>query len=101
MPKTISVTLTDAQVKVLEHELLDIDQWIKDAVTGRIDYAMNVLADEARIALMNDHAVDAMPAKRDALVAVYQSRPDYKNRKQRDDAEERERRAQSATKAKP
>lgn len=93
MPKTITVTLTDAQVKLLEHELLDIDQWVKDAVNGRIDYAMNVLADEARDVLMNDPSVDAMPVKRDALVAVYQSRPDYKNRQQRDADEEAQRRA--------
>lgn len=101
MPKNIVVTLTDEQVTVLEHELLDIDQWVKDAVAGRIDYTRNILAAEARDVLMSDPAVDTMPAKRDALVAEYLKRPDYKNRKQRDDDEARARGAQAVTKAKP
>lgn len=86
MPKTITYTLTDAQVKVLEHELLDIEQWVKDAIDGRLNYTLNVLADEARQVLMADPAVDTMPAKRDALVAAYMARPDYKGRKQRESA---------------
>jgi len=84
MPKTITITLTDAQVKLLEHELLDIDQWVRDAIAGRIDYTMNVLADEAQGVLMADPAVVTMPAKPDALVTEYLKRPDYKNRKQRE-----------------
>lgn len=92
MPKTISVTLADQQVKVLEHEILDIEQWVKDAIDGRLNYCLNILADEAHTVLMNDPAVTTMPAKRDALVAAYMARPDYKGRKQReaDDAARRQ-----------
>lgn len=92
MPKTITVTLTDAQVKVLEHEILDIEQWVKDAIDGRVNYCLHVLADEAQVVLMSDPAVETMPAKRDALVTEYLKRPDYKNRKKREDDAERDRR---------
>lgn len=93
MPKKITITLTDAQVKLLEHELLDIDAWVQDAVNGRINYTVNVLADEAREVLTNDPTVDTVPADRDALIAAYTARPDYRNRKKRDADEESERQA--------
>ncbi len=98
MPKKITITLTDEQVKVLEHELIDIDDWIADAIDGRINHSVNVIANEAQEALMNDPDVETMPTKRDALVAVYMARPDYKNRAQKE-AEEKARREAERTKA--
>ncbi len=87
MSKKITVTLTDAQVKALAHEITDIEQWVKDAIDGRVNYCLNVLAAEAQVVLMNDPAVETMPAKADALVAAYLQRPDYKDRKHRDEDE--------------
>ena len=87
MPKVITITLTDEQVKLLYHELFDIEQWVKDAIDGRITYCQNVLAEEAQRVLMADPAVTTMPAKPDALVAAYLQRPDYKDRKHRDEDE--------------
>lgn len=91
MSKKITVTLTDAQVKALAHEITDIEQWVKDAIDGRVNYCLNVLAAEAQVVLMNDPAVETMPAKADALVAEYLKRPDYRDRKKRDEDEEKER----------
>lgn len=91
MPKTITITLTDAQVKYLEHDLLDIDQWVKDAVAGRVNYSAKRLADEARSVLMNDPAVETIPAKPAPLITAYMARPDYRDRKKRDEDEEAER----------
>lgn len=86
MPKTITVTLTDEQVSLLEYDVLDIDQWVQDAVTGRVHYSAHALAEEARAVLMADPDVDTMPAKPDALIAAYLQRPSYQNRKQREQA---------------
>lgn len=91
MPKTITVTLTDTQVKALEYDLLDVDQWVRDAVAGRINYSVKALAAEARRVLEADPAVTTMPAKPAALISEYLKRPDYRDRKKRDEDEEKER----------
>lgn len=91
MPKTITVTLTDEQVSVLEHELLDVEQWVKDAVDGRINYTTNVLVEEAKRVLGDDPEVTAIPKDPAALIALYRDHPSYRNRRQRDADEEVER----------
>ena len=93
MPKTITITIPDDRLKVFEHEVADIEQWVRDALEGRYQYTINVLADEARRVLEADPAVTTMPAKPAALIAEYLKRPDYKNRVQRDAEEEAKRKA--------
>jgi len=91
MAKTIKITLNDEQVKILEHELLDIEQWVKDAVEGRINYTTNVLVDEAKRVLDTDPDVDAIPKDPAAVIALYRSHPAYRNRRQRAADEDAER----------
>ena len=93
MTKKITVNLTDEQVKILEHELLDIDEWVQEAVNGRLNYTLNVLADEAREVLIADPDVTSIPANREALVATRMARSDYRNRKKRVEDEDKERKA--------
>ncbi len=96
MPKKITVNLTDQQVAILEYELLDINEWIQEAVNGRINYARNMLAEEAREVLEADAAVTVIPADRDELIAARMARSDYRNRKKRDEDEESARQARRA-----
>lgn len=93
MPKRIVIDLTDAEVTVLQHDLLDIDQWVRNAITGKVTACTKRLADEARRVLEADPAVTTMPAKPAALIAEYLKRPDYKNRVQRGAEEEAKRKA--------
>lgn len=93
MPKTITITIPDDRLKVFEHEVADIEQWVRDALEGRYQYTINVLSDEARRVLEADPAVTTIPAKPAALIAEYLKRPDYKNRVQRDAKEEAKRKA--------
>jgi len=100
MPKRITINLSDADVMVLGHDLIDIDDWVQQAVAGKIASCAKRLAVEARQVLESDPAVESMPAKRAALVAAYIARPDYKNRKQRE-AEAKAEEAAERAKAKP
>lgn len=95
MPKKITITIPDDRLKVFDHEILDIEQWILEALEGRYQYTLAIMAEEAKNVLMADPAIDTMPAKPAALVSAYMARPDYKNRKKRDEDEEKERRTKA------
>lgn len=90
MPNRITIDLTDAEMAILAHDLLDPEQWIRDAVTGKITACMSRMAQEAQRILMADPAVTTMPTHPEAQIAELIKRPDYKTRKQRDDAERAE-----------
>lgn len=93
MPLTVSITLTDADLLRLDHDILDPEQWARDMIAGKIAACATRLETEARAVLAADPDVDSVPSDPDALITVYTARPDYKNRKQRDADEEVQRRA--------
>ena len=91
---TKTITLTDLQQKLLSNDLYNdtdnagIDEWIQNAVDGKINNSWKRMQSEWTTKLMNDDSfTDSIPSNQAAFVALVTARSDYKNRKARDDAE--------------
>ena len=84
---TITVELTDTEQAVMLNDLLDINEWVQDAVTGKKNNCWKRMQSEWTTKLMNDDSfTDAIPSNQADFVALVMARDDYKNRKARDDA---------------
>ena len=82
---TITVTINDTDQKCMKNDLVDLDQWVQDAVTGKINNCWKRLQQEWTTKLMNDETfTDPLPSVKEDFVNLVTSRPDYKNRAQRD-----------------
>ena len=91
---TKTITLTDLQQKLLSNDLYNdtdnagIDEWIQNAVDGKINNSWKRMQSEWTTKLMNDDSfTDSIPSNQADFVALVTARSDYKNRKARDDAE--------------
>jgi len=84
MPLTITVTLSDADLAALEHDLLDVEGWVHAAVRGKINSCRKRMARTAQAALMADPDVATMPADEDGLINALRARGGYKNRAKRE-----------------
>ena len=84
----IKTTLTEFDYKVLQHQLLSAEKWLQLALDGKINNVKKRLLKEAQEALIADEEINTIPATTDGLLALYFSRPYYKNRQERDLEEE-------------
>ncbi len=91
MPKIITINLTDEQVACLEHDLLDIDDWVQKAIDGKVNQCTKRLVKEWQPKFFADPDVTSIPGAQDEFIAAVQARPDYKNRAARDADETRKR----------
>ena len=84
---TITVEVDDTQQSILNNDLLDINQWVQDAMTGKINNCWKRMQREWTTKLMNDSSfTDPIPSNQADFVKLVLARSDYKNRKARDDA---------------
>lgn len=74
-----------------DNDLLSKKEWIKNAWMGKINNCKKRLLREWQPKLMADSNVDSIPANEEDLIMMIVSRPDYENRMQRDEREEKER----------
>ena len=82
---TITVTVDDTDQLVLKNDLLDIDEWVQNAVTGKQNNCWKRFQSEWTTKLMNDESyTDKIPSNKTDFVALVTSRDDYKNRAERD-----------------
>jgi hypothetical protein len=85
---TITVKISDTDQTVLKNDLLDIDTWVQDAMTGKINNCWKRMQTEWTTKLMNDESfTDSIPSNKADFVTLVTSRSDYKDRKARDEAE--------------
>jgi hypothetical protein len=85
---TITVEVDDIQQSILNNDLLDINQWVQDAMTGKINNCWKRMQREWTDKLMNDSSfTDPIPSNQADFVKLVLARSDYKNRKQRDEAD--------------
>ena len=83
---TITVKVSDTDQTVLKNDLLDIDTWVQDAMTGKINNAWKRMQREWTDKLMNDESfTDSIPSNKADFVKLVTSRSDYKDRKARDE----------------
>jgi len=82
---TITVTVNETDQKCLKNDLLDIDQWVQDAVRGKINNCWKRFQREWTTKLMEDESfTDAIPSNKTDFVNLVLARDDYKDRVTRD-----------------
>ena len=85
MALTITVSINDTDEKVMKNDLLDLDQWVQDAVTGKINNCWKRFQQEWTTKLMNDETfTDSIPSNKEDFVNLVLARDDYKDRATRD-----------------
>ena len=87
-----TVSLTDLQQTILSDSLYNdtdnagLDKWIQDAVDGKLNNCWKRMRTQWTQKLMDDPSfTDSIPSNQADFVNLVTSRPDYKNRKARDD----------------
>ena len=86
---TITIEVDDTDQLVLKNDLLDIDDWVQQAMTGKINNCWKRMQSEWTTKLMNDESfTDSIPSNKADFVTLVTSREDYQDRTARDEAEE-------------
>ena len=84
---TLTIEVDDTDQLVLKNDLLDIDAWVQEAMTGKINNCWKRMQREWTDKLMNDSSfTDSIPSNKADFVKLVTSRSDYKDRKARDEA---------------
>ena len=82
---TITVTINDTDQKCMKNDLLDLDTWVQDAVTGKKNNCWKRFQREWTQKLMDDETfTDTIPSNKTDFVNLVTARPDYKDRATRD-----------------
>ena len=84
MALNISGSISDTDEKLLLNDLLGIQDWVDDALTGKINNCWKRFQSEWTTKLLNDESVSAISASREEFVEQVTDRSDYQNRAQRD-----------------
>lgn len=82
--KTIQIVITDFEEKILNHQLMNAEDWAKNALAGKINNIKKRLLKEAQEALFSDPDIESIPATEEGLLTLYFSRPYYVSRKDND-----------------
>ena len=84
---TLTVDVTDTEQAILLNDLLNIDDWLQDAMVGKKNNCWKRMQNEWVTKLMNDSDfTDAIPSSQADFVALVIARSDYKTRTERDAA---------------
>jgi len=82
---TITVEVDDTQQTILKNDLLDINTWVQEAMTGKINNCWKRMQREWTDKLMNDSSfTDPIPSNQADFVKLVVARSDYKNRADRE-----------------
>ena len=82
----ITLTISETDQKILSNDIMDIDKWIKESLSGKINSCYKRMQREWTEKLLNDDSFTApIPSNKEDLIKLILSRSDYKNRKQRGD----------------
>ena len=82
---TITVILDDTDQKCMKNDLVDLNQWVQDAVTGKKNNCWKRFQREWTVKLMEDESFnDPIPSNKIDFVNLVTARDDYKDRATRD-----------------
>ena len=85
---TITIEVDDTDQLILKNDLLDIDDWMQQAMTGKINNCWKRMQSEWTTKLMNDESfTDSIPSNKADFVTLVTSREDYQDRAARDEAQ--------------
>ena len=83
---TLKIEVDDTQQSILNNDLLDINEWVQGAMTGKINNCWKRMQQEWTTKLMNDSSfTDPIPSNQADFVKLVLARSDYKIRKARED----------------
>ena len=83
---TITIEVDDTDQLILKNDLLDIDDWVQQAMTGKINNCWKRMQSQWTTKLMNDESfTDSIPSNKADFVTLVTSREDYKDRTARDE----------------
>ena len=83
----LTIEVDDTQQAMLNNDLVDINTWVQEAMTGKINNCWKRMQREWTDKLMNDSSfTDPIPSNQADFVKLVLARSDYKNRKARDEA---------------
>ena len=80
---TIEVNLSEFDKKVLEHDLKSVQEWVQNALNGKINSVKKRLTVEAQNKLFQDSNIESIPATVSGSISLYFEQPYYENRLQR------------------
>ena len=81
MAITITVSINDTDEKLMKNDLLDLNQWVQDAVNGKKNNCWKRFQQEWTTKLMNDaNFTDPIESDKDKFVAQVLAHADYKDR---------------------
>ena len=82
---TLTIEVDDTQQTILKNDLLDINTWVQDAMTGKINNAWKRMQREWTTKLMNDNSFNyPIPSNQADFVKLVVAISDYKNRAERE-----------------
>ena len=86
---TVTVTVDDTDQKVLKNDITDIDAWVQEAVSGKINSSWKRMQNTWTTKLIDDPTfTDSIPSNKTDFVTLVTARADYKDRAARDAAAE-------------
>ena len=81
----ITVTIDDTDQKIMKNDLVDINDWVQEAVDGKKNNCWKRFQREWTQKLMDDETfTDPIPSNKTDFVNLVTARPDYKDRATRD-----------------
>jgi len=83
--KNVVLNIPDEEIAIVENDVVDAEQWLKDAWAGKVSKCKERLVKKEVDQSIKDG--ETLPAGQDAIVSKHFARPDYKSRKQKDDVE--------------
>ena len=98
MAKTITISVSDIEEKILYNDLLTttvkdgvsnegIKDWTENAFAGKLNGVWKRFQSEWTTKLMNDETfTDSIPSNQEAFVNLVTARADYKTRQEKEDA---------------
>jgi len=66
--KQYTITLTDAEVKAMEHVTVDVQEWIENFVKVRARQAINDIYKAEVERMVNDPSIETIPANKEEVV---------------------------------
>ena len=82
---TLTIKVNDTDQTVLKNDLLDINTWVQEAMTGKINHCWKRMQQEWTTKLMNDDSfTGSIPSNKADFVTLVTARSDYKNRADRE-----------------
>lgn len=80
--KTITLDIPDEEIKIVENDVIDAEQWIIDAWRGKVDHCKSRLIQTEVDRSLKDK--DSIPAGDNLIIKKAFERPDYQDRKTRE-----------------